>query len=103
LYKLLKVFECFDRTQSQQLIREATDVSIHSTNSTGGQRNVLLLGLNPLAYGNVELRSSAATTLFSILDVFVAELAALATIDLCREYTHQHAIAVYQQHNKGIT
>jgi hypothetical protein len=35
-------------------------------------------------------------------DVFVAKLAALATIDLCKEHTHQHATAVYQHHNKGI-
>ena len=101
-HKFLKVFECLDRTQSHQLIREATDVSIHSTDSTGGQGDVLLLGLDPLAYGNVEFRSSAATTLLSILDIFVAKLAALATIDLCKEYTHQHATAVYQYHNKGI-
>lgn len=80
----------------------ATDVSIHSTDSTGGQGNVLLLGLDPLAYGNVELRSSMATTLFSTLDVFVAELSALATIDQGKEYTHQHATAVYQYHDEGI-
>jgi hypothetical protein len=35
-HKFVKVFECFDRTQSHKLIREATDVSIHSTDNTGG-------------------------------------------------------------------
>lgn len=78
-YELLKIFNLFDRASPYQSVSKAANIGIDSANHAGGEGYVLCLILDPVAHGNVKLRRSTATARFSIANVLIAELAALAS------------------------